>query len=270
MSRPGPVLERKSGLLVPRATRMALSYLAVFVFTLFALSLSLTMIPADVTSAKLRVPMFDAPFLHFLGKVALIAFTVSITGLALASAAGYAFSRFRLLDRSTLLNGLLLPQIIPAVMLLLPLCFILFKLGLINSCLSVSLIYAATAFPFCIWQMKRYYDTIPLALEEAASIEGCTGRQLFYLVILPLAAPALAITAIFSFMTVWNEFFVTAIVLRDVKIFALPVGLQMLNIHALSSLYAAGALFVPIPVLILFLVLSRFLDSDMTSGTVRN
>ena len=270
MSRPGPVLECKSRLLHSRATRMTLSYLAVFVFTLFAVSLSLTINAGGVTLAKLRLFISDAPFLHIVGKVALIAFTISVTGVALASTVGYAFSRFRLLGRTTMLNGLLMTQLIPAVILLLPLCFILFKLGLINSCLSVSLVYVATAFPFCIWQLKGYYDTIPLSLEEAASIEGCTRWQSFYLVILPLAAPALAITALFSFMTVWNEFFIVAIVLRDVKNFTFSADLQMLNMSTQWSPYALGALLVSIPVLILFLILSRVLDSDRISSAVKS
>jgi arabinogalactan oligomer/maltooligosaccharide transport system permease protein len=248
---------------------MALSYLAVLVFTLFALSLSLTISPGDATPAKLRSLMFDTPFLHFLGKVGLIAFTASITGVALASTAGYAFSRVRRVGRGTTLNGLLMTQMFPAVALLLPLYLILIKLGLINSYLGLIIIYTATALPFCIWQLKGYYDTIPLSLEEAASIEGCTRWQSFYLVVLPLVAPALVITALFSFMTVWNEFFVSAIVLRDIKIFALPVGLQMPNTTTQWSPYAAGALLVSIPVLILFLVLSRFLDSDVNSGAVK-
>jgi arabinogalactan oligomer/maltooligosaccharide transport system permease protein len=81
--------------------------------------------------------------------------------------------------------------------------------------------------PFCIWQLKGYYDTIPLALEESAGIDGCTRWQSFYLVVLPLAAPALVITALFSFMTAWNEYVVAALMLQDVEKFTLPLGLRM-------------------------------------------
>jgi len=156
-------------------------------------------------------------------------------------------------------------------MLLLPLYLILIKLGLINSYLGVIVIYSATALPFCIWQLKGYYDTIPVSLEEAAGIDGASRWQSFYLVVLPLAAPAVVITALFSFMTAWNEYVVAALVLQNVEIFTLPVGLKMFqaNMSTQWGLYAAGALLVSIPVVLLFLFLSRYLISGLSSGAVK-
>ncbi|HEY1583356.1 MAG TPA: ABC transporter permease subunit, partial [Chthoniobacterales bacterium] len=137
--------------------------------------------------------------------------------------------------------------------------------------LGVIIIYSATALPFCIWQMKGYYDTIPLSLEEAAGIDGCTRWQAFYLIVFPLSAPALVITALFSFLTAWNEYVVAALILQDVEIFTLPLGLKMFqsNMSTQWGLYAAGALLVSIPVVLLFLLLSRFLISGLSSGAVK-
>ena len=248
--------------------RMALSYLALALFAIFALypitqivtialrpsdellSTSLALIPKGATLANFRILLTETPFLRWLGNSTLIALAVTATGVALASTAGYALSRFRFLGRSTMLNGLLVTQMFPATMLLLPLYLILIKLHLINSYLGVIIIYTATALPFCIWQLKGYYDTIPLSLEEAAGIDGCSRWQSFYIVVLPLAAPALVITALFSFMTAWNEYVVAALVLQDQKIFTLPVGLKMFqgNMSTQWGLYAAGALLVSVPV----------------------
>ena len=264
-----------------RTTRMALSYLALFIFTLFALypisrlvtsalrpgdqlfSSSLALIPHGATLANFRTLLFETPFLRWLGNSTLIALAVTVTGVALASTAGYALSRFRFLGRSTALHGLLVTQLFPATILLLPLYLILLKLSLLNSYLGVILIYTATALPFCIWQLKSYYDTIPFSLEEAAVIDGCTRWQSFYLVVLPLSAPAIAITALFSFVTAWNEYVVAAVVLQDGKIFTLPFGLKMFASDPGTQwgLYAAGALLVSLPVVGLFLLLSRFLIS---------
>jgi arabinogalactan oligomer/maltooligosaccharide transport system permease protein len=266
MSRRLAAMERELQPSHSGTTRMMLNYLAIFVFTLFAVSLSLAIIPGGVTPANLRALMFDTPFLHWLGNVTLIALTVSITGVALGSTAGYALSRARFLGRSTTLNGLLVSQMLPAMMLLLPLDLILIKLGLITSFLGVVVIYTATALPFCIWQMKGYYDTLPLSLEEAAAIDGATRWQSFRLVLLPLAAPALVITALFSFITAWNEYVVAAVVLQDVEIFTLPLGLKMLNMSTQWGLYAAGTLLVSVPAVILFLVLSRFFNSGAIKG----
>ncbi len=265
------------------------SYGILILFTLFALypisqivtialrpsdqllSTSLALIPKGATLANFRTLLTETPFLRWVGNSTLIALAVTATGVALASTAGYALSRFRFLGRTTMLNGLLVTQMFPATMLLLPLYLILIKLHLINSYLGVIIIYTATALPFCIWQLKGYYDTIPLSLEEAAGIDGCSRWQSFYIVVLPLATPALVITALFSFMTAWNEYVVAALILQDQKIFTLPVGLKMFqgNMSTQWGLYAAGALLVSVPVVLLFLALSRYLVSGLSSGAVK-
>jgi len=270
-------------------SRSALSYLILFAFTIFALypitriitialrpgdqllSTSLAFIPARATLANFRILLTSTPFLRWLVNSTVIALAVTLTGVAFASTAGYALSRVRFSGRSTMLNGLLVTQMFPATMLLLPLYLILIKLSLINSYLGVVIIYTATALPFCIWQLKGYYDTIPLALEESAGIDGCTRWQSFYLVVLPLAAPALVITALFSFMTAWNEYVVAALMLQDVEKFTLPLGLRMFqaNMSTQWGLYAAGALLVSVPVVVMFLFLSRYLVSGLSSGAVK-
>ena len=211
--------------------RFVLSYALIF-FALFALypvtrivtialrpgdqllSTSLALIPKGATFENFRILLTETPFLRWVGNSTLIALAVTLTGVALASTCGYALSRFRFLGRSTMLNGLFVTQMFPAILLLLPLYLILIKLHLINSYLGVVIIYAATALPFCIWQLKGYYDTIPISLEEAAGIDGCSRWQSFYLIVFPVAAPAVVITALFSFMTAWNEYVVAALMLR--------------------------------------------------------
>ena len=211
--------------------RVAFNYALIF-FALFALypvtwivtivvhpgdqllSTSLALIPKGATFENFRILLTETPFLRWVGNSTLIALAVTLTGVALASTCGYALSRFRFLGRSTIMNGLLVTQMFPATMLLLPLYLILIKLHLINSYLGVIIIYAATALPFCIWQLKGYYDTIPISLEEAAGIDGCSRWQSFYLIVFPLAAPAVVITALFSFMMAWNEYVVAALMMR--------------------------------------------------------
>jgi arabinogalactan oligomer/maltooligosaccharide transport system permease protein len=159
----------------------------------------------------------------------------------------------------------------PATMLLLPLYVVLIKLQLLNSYLGIIIIYTATALPFTVWQMKGYYDTIPFALEEAARIDGASPWQAFVQVIFPLAAPALVITALFSFMTAWNEYVVANVVLQETDMFTLPLGLKMFqaSMQTQWGLYAAGSLVVSIPVVLLFLLISRYLISGLTLGAVK-
>jgi arabinogalactan oligomer / maltooligosaccharide transport system permease protein len=235
------------------------------------LSTSLALIPDGATLDNYRVLLWETPFLRWLLNSLLVSLVVTVTGVALASTAGYALSRFRFAGRKSMMSGLLITQMFPATMLLLPLFVVLMQLNLLNSYLGLVVIYSATALPFCVWQMKGYYDTIPIALEEAARIDGCSPWQAFRRVILPLAAPALVITALFSFMTAWNEYVIANVVLQDLEMFTLPLGLRMFqgSMTTQWGLYAAGALIVSIPVVALFLILSRYLISGLTLGSVK-
>jgi arabinogalactan oligomer / maltooligosaccharide transport system permease protein len=235
------------------------------------LSTSLSIIPDGATLASYRTLLTETAFLRWLFNSTFVSVVVTITGVALASTAGYALSRFRFTGRASMLKGLLVTQMFPATMLLLPLYVLLIRLELLNSYLGLIVIYSATALPFCVWQMKGYYDTIPAALEEAARIDGCTPWQAFRLVVLPLAAPALVITALFSFMSAWNEYVVANVVLQDTRMFTLPLGLKLFqgSMTTQWGLYAAGSLLVSIPVVLLFLALSRYLISGLTLGSVK-
>jgi len=210
-------------------------------------------------------------FLTWMKNSFLVSFVVTLTGVVLASTSGYALSRFNFMGRRAVLSSLLMTQMFPATMLLLPFFILLAKLKLINSYLGLIIIYSSTALPFCIWQMKGYYDTIPDALEEAARIDGCSRFSAFTKVILPVSAPALVITALFSFMASWSEYVVAAIVLQDPGLYTLPLGLKSFqaSLSTQWGLYAAGAVVVSIPVMILFISLSRFLVSGLTVGSVK-
>lgn len=235
------------------------------------LSTSLAIIPDDATIDNYVKLLSETQFLRWMFNSTIVALVVTVTGVALASTTGYGLSRYRFKGKGSMMSGLLVTQMFPATMLLLPLYMVLIKLQLINSYIGVVVIYTASALPFTIWQMKGYYDTIPTALEEAARIDGCGPWQTFYKVIFPLAAPALVITALFSFMTAWNEYVIANVILQDTQMFTLPLGLKMFQSKMSTEwgLYAAGSLIVSIPVVALFLMLSRFLVSGLTLGSVK-
>ena len=191
----------------------------------------------------------------------------------LAATAGYALSRFRFLGRLAVLNSLLLSQIFPATLLLLPIFLILVQLELINTFLGLILVYLATVLPFGIWQMKNFYNTIPETIEEAAAMDGCTPAETFRWIVLPISAQGLAVTALFSFAAAWNEYVVAAILMQDSSVFTLPVGLRLLHHDSMAGqggLFAAGALLVTLPVLVLYLLLSRFLIARVQEISLRN
>lgn len=235
------------------------------------LSTTLELIPQNATFGNYVALFTERPFLLWLGNSTLVAFVVTITGVALASTCGYAFSRFSFIGKKAGLLSLLVTQMFPATMLLLPMYIMLVNLHLINTYLGIVIMYSATALPFCIWQMKGYYDTIPTSLEEAGRIDGCNQFQTFMLIIFPLAAPALVITALFSFMASWTEYVVAAQILQDTEMWTLPVGLKSFesNLGSEWGLYGAASMIVTLPVVLLFLSLSRWLISGLTLGSVK-
>lgn len=235
------------------------------------LSTSLELIPQNATLNNYVRLFTEREFVRWLGNSALVSLTVTLTGVLFASMAGYGFSRFRFVGKKAGLLSLLTTQMFPGTMLLLPMYIMLINLGLINSYLGIVVVYSATALPFCIWTMKGYYDTIPTSLEEAARIDGCTQMSAFYRVILPLAAPALVITALFSFMSAWSEYIVAAQILQDADLWTLPIGLKSFESSMSTEwgLYGAASIVVMIPVVVLFLALSRWLVSGLTLGSVK-
>ena len=224
------------------------------------------------SSMKSYLNLFtETDFMLWTWNSIIISFVVTLTGVVFASTGGYALSRFKFKGREFGMIALMTTQMFPATMLLLPFFILLSYLELINSYFGLIIIYSSTALPFCIWQMKGYYDTIPPSLEESARLDGCSRYQAFYKIILPLSSPALVITALFSFMASWSEYVVAAIILQDPKLYTLPLGLKSFqaSLSTQWGLYAAGAVVVSIPVCILFISLSRFLVSGLTMGSVK-
>ena len=224
------------------------------------------------SSMKSYLNLFmETDFMLWTWNSIIISFVVTLTGVVFASTGGYALSRFKFKGREFGMIALMTTQMFPATMLLLPFFILLSYLELINSYIGLIIIYSSTALPFCIWQMKGYYDTIPPSLEESARLDGCSRYQAFYKIILPLSSPALVITALFSFMASWSEYVVAAIILQDPKLYTLPLGLKSFqaSLSTQWGLYAAGAVVVSIPVCILFISLSRFLVSGLTMGSVK-
>ncbi|HEX4415084.1 MAG TPA: ABC transporter permease subunit [Lacipirellulaceae bacterium] len=234
-------------------------------------STDLAIIPNNWTLESYKQLFTGQPFLRWTANSLIVALAVTATGVTLAAIGGYGFSRFRFVGRNGTMLAILTTQMFPATMLLLPLYIVIAKLQLINTYLGLMVFYTSTALPFCVWQMKGFYDTIPVSLEEAARIDGCSRGTAFWRVILPLAVPGLVITALFSFMASWSEYIVAAQVMQDEDMFTLPLGLK--NFQASLStqwgLYAAASILVSLPVVVVFLVLSKYLVSGLTLGSVK-
>lgn len=195
----------------------------------------------------------------------------AFTAVAIATPAAYALARFDFVGKRTGLRGMLLTQMFPGVASAVPLYLILDALHLLDTRTGLVLVYAATAVPFAVFQLRGAFLAIPVDLEEAAMVDGATRAEAFLKVALPAARPAIAVTALFAFMSAWNEFILAATLLGRESAFTLPVVLQSYvgEYSTQWGAFAAGAVLVSIPVMALFYVAQRQLLSGLTAGGVK-
>jgi arabinogalactan oligomer / maltooligosaccharide transport system permease protein len=240
-------------------------------------ALTASPIPSDVTTEHFehlfgaRGPNGELMFLRQAANSLLVALLTTVVGVLVSCTAAYALSRFRFPGRKTGLTMFLVVQMFPATLLLLPLYVVLNKLALLNSVAGLVLVYSTTAVPFCVWTLKGYFDSLPRELEEAARIDGASQWMIFRRIILPLARPGLAVTALFSFMTAWNEFIMASTFMTDQTKYTLPVLIQQ-SVTEYSKdwgTFAAGAVVTSIPVMVAFYVLQRYLVGGLTAGAVK-
>jgi arabinogalactan oligomer/maltooligosaccharide transport system permease protein len=228
--------------------------------------------PEHVSISNFQSLFADQPFARWMLNSAIVAGATTLLGVFLASTAAYAFSRFRFPGRRAGLMSFLVSQMFPGTLMLIPLYIIIVQwLGLGSSYVGLVLLYTVTAIPLCVWMMKGYFDTIPKELEESALIDGASQATIFFRIVLPLAKPAVAVTALFSFMTAWNEFIQAATLMDREDMYTGPVGLRFFvgGFSQQWGYFAAGSIIAAIPVVVLFLFLQKYLVSGLTAGAVK-
>jgi arabinogalactan oligomer/maltooligosaccharide transport system permease protein len=195
----------------------------------------------------------------------------ALLSLSVAAPAAYALQRLRFVGARAAVKILLATQLFPTVAAAVPLYFMLDRLGLLDSRAGLVLVYAATGVPFALFQLRAAFAAIPVELEEAAMVDGATRHQAFLRIVLPAARPALAVTALFTFMSAWNEFILAATLLSRERSFTLPVLLQrFVSEHDASwGAFAAGAILVSVPVVGIFYLAQRQFVAGLTGGAVK-
>lgn len=237
-----------------------------------ALSSGNSFFPEKVTLENYRRILKEEPFLiWFLNSVKLSVGTM-ILAMGTSVTAAYAFSRFRFRGRNAVLQVLLLLNAFPQILTMFAL-FRLFKLmGLLNSHLGLMMIYAGSMCIFGIWNMKGYFDTIPVEIEEASKIDGASNLQMIVRIILPLARPAIIVTAVMVLISVWNEYmFSTTFMLKE-QSYALAGGLYQLQANDYSRswpLFSAAAMLVSLSILVIFFCIQKYMVSGLTAGGVK-
>ena len=233
--------------------------------------------PAEPTLANYRKLLdptnpVGQDFLRYFWNSLYVSVATTILGVAVAVPAAYAFSRFRFPGRNFLFFAVLLRNMFPAVVFLMPLFLLMRWLGLVGSHYSLILTYLTFGLPLSIWLLKGFYDNIPIQLEQAARIDGATRFQAFILIVMPLSTPGIIATAIFSFIGAWNEYVYATVFINNKDRLTLPVGIQRF-----FSEYAtdwpglmAATFLMSVPVVVLFLVLQKYFVRALTEGAVKS
>ncbi|MGJ3239835.1 MAG: carbohydrate ABC transporter permease [Anaerolineae bacterium] len=196
--------------------------------------------------------------------------TVSLT-LLLAIPAAYAITRLQYLGRNMMSWGILLIYMFPAIVLAIPLFVVFTRTGLRETLEGLVIIYMSGTLPVALYMLRSYFMTIPPELEEAALIDGCTEMETIWRITIPLAMPAIASVALYTFMIAWNEFLYAFLFLAaDTSRWTLPLGLQRLDSQEVPiSALMAGSLIVSIPIIVIFFFFERFLTQGLTAGAVK-
>lgn len=220
----------------------------------------------------------EIPYLRWFANSLIVATAAAFLTVALGALAAYAFSRFRFTGRRLGMMTLLLIQMFPVFLAIVAIYLILLQTGDIfpflglNTLTGLVLVYLGGAMGVNVWLMKGFFDTIPAELDESARVDGATPGQIFTGIVLPLAAPVLAVVGLISFITTLNEFLIAGTLLQTMERQTLPVGMQFFVSQQYAEewgTFAAGVLLAAVPVVLLFMGLQRFIVQGLTRGAVK-
>ena len=216
--------------------------------------------------------LFDAGFINYIKNSFIVSVVACALSMVIAVMAGYALSRYYKLRLVKISNfAMLLSQMIPGVLLLVPLYMIMRMMGILETYISLILAYTTFVIPLCTFMMSSFFDTVPLALEEAAEIDGCGKAQTIFKVILPLSVPSLVSTGLYAFINAWNEFMFGYIFISTDQYRTLTPAIMLFkgaNTIDWGSMMA-GSVIAVIPVTVIFLFLQKYFLAGLMSGSVK-
>lgn len=227
--------------------------------------------PVEITFNQFAELFNNYPVATWIRNSFLIAVMAMLVCTALSVLGAFAFSSLRWRGRSTFGLFLLVTQMLPEVLIVIPLYVLLRQLGLLDSLPVVSLIDASFALPICIWILKGVFDTVPSEVFDAAVVDGCTELSALWHIVLPVSAPGLVAVAVVSFFSAWNEYLFAVTMITSAEFQPASVGIPNLKATGFAPVeqyMAAGLVFSILPV-IFYLVMQRYIISGLTAGAVK-
>lgn len=236
------------------------------------LSSDFSFLPKHMTLANYRAVFVEEPILRWFSNSIWMAAAAVFICLGTGIPAAYVFSRKKFPGRKVILRLLILLYAFPALLSMTALYKLLSPMGLINSRMGLLIVYTGTMSVFALWNMKGYFDTIPLEIEEAAMIDGAKPVQLVTKIVLPLARPTIVVTGMMVLIYVWNEYIFAINFMTGEETYTLAAGLYSLQATEMSGswpVFAAASIVVSVPILIIFFALQKNMTTGLTSGGVK-
>jgi ABC-type glycerol-3-phosphate transport system permease component len=272
------------------ATKRTIFYVALFLFALSALlpyiwilstafknfsevfTIPIRLIPRHITLENFRAVVygqmdFGQKFLNSL----IVTTATTLLSLAVSTPCAYALTRFKMKGKRVLLQTILVSQMIPIAVLLIPLYIVIVKLGLLNTFASLVVANLTFSVPFVVWVLYGFFTGLPISIEESAMIDGCSRLQTLIKIVLPSAAPGLAASSAYTFITAWQEYMFALTFIDSQKKFTLPIALTS-YIGQYGTQWGnlmAASLLVTLPVIVLFFGIQTLMVKGLTAGAVK-
>ncbi|MGW6023581.1 carbohydrate ABC transporter permease [Streptomyces sp. NPDC055099] len=235
-------------------------------------SLNPTWIPKNPTLENFRQAFDEQPLLQAAGNSLIAALSASLIAVVIATPMAYVMARHRNRVSKAATGWVVISQAFPFVLIIIPLFLILKNLHLINSLVGLVMVYVVWSLPFALWMLVGYVRAVPTELEEAAAVDGASKVRTFVSVVAPLLAPGIVATAMFAFITAWNEFFFALVLLKTPEKQTLPVILnRFIGSEGVADLgpLAAAAFLATIPSLVIFAIIQKRITGGMMAGAVK-
>ena len=230
-----------------------------------------TLIPRQPNLDAYRRLFAQTPFVLYLRNSTVIAVSTTVASLVLGCLGAYALARLRFRGRTFIARGLIFTYLVPQSLLFIPLFAVMAALALTDTLKGLTLAYLGFTLPFCTWLLLGYFRSVPLELEEAALVDGCSRLSALVRVILPMSLPALAVVAFFSFTQAWNEFLYANVFVNSVEARTITMGLTLFVVEDVffwGPMMAAACL-ATVPPVVVYLVFQRWVVKGLTLGAVK-
>jgi multiple sugar transport system permease protein len=230
-----------------------------------------TLVPHHPTLAAYVRLFQQTPFLKYVRNSTIIAVSTTAVSLVFGCLGAYALARLRFRGRRLIARGLVFTYLVPPSLLFIPLFAMMSALSLVDTHQGLILAYLGFTVPFCTWLLMGYFRSVPLELEEAALVDGCTRLGALIRVVLPMSLPALAVVAFFSFTQAWNEFLYANVFVNSVEVRTITTGLTLFIVEDVFfwGPMMGAAFLSALPPLVVYLIFQRWVVKGLTLGAVK-